>query len=493
MKYASEDELRQLITDKRARLEELHTGAEGRSLEEAEQTEWDEGMAFLKEAERELKRFEEVRTLAAKGYVEGTDPNALDDTRSFDSQKTRDRNPWDLNEVTRSLFQETPERGGRDLFARATDAVERVRGLNDKSRERITNILEAYDSQDDGEEGRGARRLAASVIATSSPEYQRAWKKAWTTGMRHGTPDGDAMRILQRAASLTDASGGYTVPLPIDPTLILNDDGSFSVFRQVSTVRTIVTDQLRTVNSTAVSASFDAEAAEVSDDTPTWDVTDITVRMARAFIPHSIEIGMDYPGFQQDVAMLFADAKANLETTVFTTGASGSNQPIGIVTALTGGSYVITENTDDVFALTDVYDVDEELPHRFAQNASWMANKKIYQAIREAGGANLDDFWVNLRDGRPNQLLGHSAYENSAMDGVIDTSGAVSNFVLILGDWRNYWIVDRVGFNVELIPHLFHTSNNRPSGQRGIFGYWRVGADSVNDRAFRMLNIRSAA
>jgi predicted phage gp36 major capsid-like protein len=41
--------------------------------------------------------------------------------------------------------------------------------------------------------------------------------------------------------------------------------------------------------------------------------------------------------------------------------------------------------------------------------------------------------------------------------------------------------------SVELVPHLLHTSNNRPSGQRGWFAWARIGADSINDLAFRLL------
>lgn len=435
------------------------------------------------------ERRERVAKLAnVKGSTESTDP--LGDTGSIREDGST-RKVYDLDAVTRAL-SDVPSRGGQELRSRALDAIEKAPAISNASRAKITGLLESLDMEDDEAEGRGARKVAAHIIATSSPEYMRAWAKAFKTGMRFGQPDVQALGVLQRAMSLTDASGGYAVPLPIDPTLILNDDGSVNPFRSLATVKTVVTDQLRTVNSTAVSASWDAEAAEVSDDATTFANTDISVHMARAFVPHSIEIGQDYPGFTSDVAMLLADAKANLEATAFATG-TGSGQPFGIVTALAGGSYEITENTDDTFALSDVYDVDEELPSRFAQNASWVANKKIYQAIREAGGANLDDFWTNLRDGRPAQLLGHPTYESSAMDGTIDTSGAVNNRVLVLGDFKHYWIVDRVGFSVELIPHLFHTSNNRPSGQRGVFAFWRTGADSVNDRAFRLLNIRSAA
>ena len=37
------------------------------------------------------------------------------------------------------------------------------------------------------------------------------------------------------------------------------------------------------------------------------------------------------------------------------------------------------------------------------------------------------------------------------------------------------------------MPHLFATGNNRPSGQRGFFYHWRVGAEVVNSTSFVLL------
>src|SRR3546814_1841365 len=42
---------------------------------------------------------------------------------------------------------------------------------------------------------------------------------------------------------------------------------------------------------------------------------------------------------------------------------------------------------------------------------------------------------------------------------------------------------------VEFIPHIFDATTNFPKGQRGWYAYYRVGADSVNDGAFRMLDV----
>jgi HK97 family phage major capsid protein len=64
--------------------------------------------------------------------------------------------------------------------------------------------------------------------------------------------------------------------------------------------------------------------------------------------------------------------------------------------------------------------------------------------------------------------------------------------VAVYGNIRDaYSIIDRVGFRVELIPHLFSPSNNRPTGQRGLYAYWRVGAGVVNPNAARVLVLGS--
>lgn len=487
------------VEELRARLEAIeterrtiHESAGDGTLDETQQVRWDELDTEETEARDALRVAEEGEQRAARvresraryGARIGTD-DPLGEPEGIE-QNFRG-NPWDLDAVTRSLHRDGPERGGQELRARALAAVEQIRGVSDSSKEHITKLLERFDFEEDDTEGVGARKVAAHIIATSSKEYMRAWSKAFKTGMRSGYPDMDALRVLQRAASLTDSAGGYAVPLPVDPTLILNDDGSVSPLRRISTVRTVVTDQYRLVNATAVTASYDTEASEVSDDTPTFDKEDISVHMARTFVPYSIEIGMDYPGgFTTDVAFLMQDAKMNLENNKFVLG-TGTNEPEGVVTGLAGSASEIASATTDTFALADVYKLDEELPERFYDNAQWMAHKKIYSSIRQAGGANLDDFWTNLGQGRPKQLLGHDVNNASAMDGTINATQ--DNRVLTLGDFRWFYIVDRIGFSMELIPHLFHTGNNRPSGQRGVFAFWRNGSAVVLIRAFRQLNV----
>ena len=62
--------------------------------------------------------------------------------------------------------------------------------------------------------------------------------------------------------------------------------------------------------------------------------------------------------------------------------------------------------------------------------------------------------------------------------------------VLLYGDLeQTYRIVDRVGLSIEIIPHLFG-ANARPTGERGLFAYWRTSGAVLVDNAARLLSIK---
>jgi HK97 family phage major capsid protein len=354
-----------------------------------------------------------------------------------------------------------------------------MQGCSENVREAAQGILDRADNPS---------VLARQILLTSSPEYLRGWSKL-AMGKGHAMSPEES-----RAMSLTDANGGFLVPFQLDPTVIITSDGSVNDIRKAARTVVATGDTWNGVSSGQVSWSWDGEAAEVSDDAPTLAQPSIRVHKAQGFVPISIEAFEDAANVTQEVGKLFAFGKDALEAAAFTTGlGDGSNQPTGIITALAGSGSEINAAADDTFALADVYSLQGALPGRYRANASWLANNLIYNRIRQFDTSGGGGFWANLNDGRPPQLLGRDALEAEAMDGTVTTAGAVSNFILVFGDFQNYVIADRVGTRVEFIPHLFHTGNNRPSGQRGWYAYYRVGADSVNDAAFRLLDVPSAA
>lgn len=377
-----------------------------------------------------------------------------------------------------------------ELRSRALTAVEKTSDWEfennrsakaSKSKERIAWLLEHKDDRNS--------TIANLVLATNSPAYKSAWTKAVTDRKEFLTSK--EKEVLARAMSLTDGSGGFAVPMPIDPTLIQLGDGAASGVRGVARVEPITVDVWRGLASTELTASWDAEAAEVSDDTTTFTQPTVTVHKAAAFVPASIEVAADYPDLVGDLGELFTDAKDRLEATAFALG-TGSGQPFGIVTALDGTASEITSTTTDTFAIGDVYRTFEALGPRYRQagvgSQAWTSNIAILNLIRQFGTANnYHGFTVDLTAGGVPAILGRPWFELSAMDGTI--TALSDNNILVVGDWRNYLIADRVGFSVEYIPHLFATANNLPSGQRGWYAYWRVGADSINDGAFTLLNV----
>ncbi len=422
------------------------------------------------------------------GAATGSDRGELDrdilDPDSIDER--RFKNPWDLSEMR--TFNRTPAEVGGELRARALSAVEKMPGMNQARREGATKILEQWDNE------RGD--IARLCLESSTPAYLRAFAKAARGEQHTFTPDEQSavgrVNSVARAMSLTDAAGGFLVPFQLDPTVIITSDGSRNDIRRAARQVVATGDVWNGVSAGATSWSWDAEAAEVSDDTSTFVQPTIPIHKGAGFIPISIEAAMDEANVATEVGRLLAFGKETLESQAFATG-SGVGQPTGIVTALAGSASEINAAADDTFAIADVYTLQGALPARYRADASWLANNSIYNLVRRfdtAGGAGL---WTYLGNDRPVELLGRPALEAEGMDGTVTTAGAVSNFILVFGDFSNYVIADRVGMTVEFIPHLFHTGNNRPSGQRGWYAYFRVGSDSVNDGAFRLLDVPSAA
>lgn len=477
-----------------ARLGEIETEirelADLEELDEDQETRWvDINREFdelNEKREKHLERqaaIERVRVAASdpRNVIHGVAQSGeLPDLPMADPKQAESRT-FDLNTID----------GERNVRSRALNAVEEARGFTDRDREVVTGWLE-------GGFGDGTSRvgdaLARHIVVTSSPTYTKAFMSALRTGLQFGQANPNDVQTLaglqaytfERAMSLTDASGGFAIPQQLDPVLILTSDGTANSIRQVSRVVQATGDVWSGLSTTHASWSNDAEAAEVSDDATTFAQPTVTIHKQQVFIPFSIEIQGDYPGFEADLRLVIARGKDDLDATNFTTG-TGSGQPFGIVTAIDGTANDIGSATTDVFALEDVYALDETIAAKYRRRATWHAHRAIFNDIRQfdtSGGAAL---WERLAGDVPPRLLGKPAYENEAMDGVIDA--LAENNVLVFGDFSNYVIADRVGMTLELVPHLFATGANRPSGQRGLYGWARGGADSVNDAAFALLNV----
>ncbi len=410
---------------------------------------------------------------------DGYDRDAILEPDSVEDLRFRD--PWDLSNVR--TFGRSREAVNQELTARALSAIEKMPSANDKVREAATTIVERFDDKD--------ATLARLCLVASSPAYIRAFAKA-ATNRTHELDDTEK-RALEavRAMSLTDSAGGYLVPFQLDPTVIITANGSLNEIRRIARQVVATGDVWNGVSAGAVAWSWDAEASQVSDDAPTFAQPSIPIYKAAGFVPVSIEALQDMANGAAEVARLLAEGREILEAAAFAIG-SGTGQPTGIVTALTGTSSVVASAGADTLAVGDLYSVQGALPARYRARASWLATNAFYNRARQFDTAGGSSLWAQLGDDRPAQLLGKPIYESEDMDGVI--TAAAENYMAVFGDFSNYVIADRIGMTVEFIPHLFQqtvagSGFGRPTGQRGWYAFYRTGADSVNDGAFRMLNV----
>jgi HK97 family phage major capsid protein len=359
------------------------------------------------------------------------------------------------------------------LESRAVRAVERHRNtLSAEAGDRLEAVIR--DTHNDPN-AVGARYISA----VANPAYDRALGRV-LADPQHGHLSMDADEVAawretngaMRAMSLTGAAGGFAVPFDLDPTLILTGGGAIHPLRQAATVKTIATDTWQGVSTAGITAAYAAEATATTDNAPTLVQPTVSTEKAQAFVPFSIEIGMDWPSMRQELGAALEDAKATLEATKFTLG-TGTNEPFGIIT---GSTNTVNATAAGVFDSEDLYRLMQTLPPRYQARASFMGNLAILNKISQfesAAGARL---FPETADGR---LLRRPLYENSAMTAVT-TVGAL---FLLYGDLSRFVIVDRIGMQIELIPHLFDTTNNRPTGQRGLYMYFRNGSKLIDASA----------
>jgi HK97 family phage major capsid protein len=333
--------------------------------------------------------------------------------------------------------------------------------------------------------------IARRILVTENEDYRTAWMKLVSDPHPILTQEEQravlAYNEYRAMSEGTTTAGGFGIPVFIDPSIILTAQGSGNPFLSLAKQVDVNTNIWKGVSSAGVSWAFQSEGVATTDNSPTLAQPTVQVYMARGFIPYSIEVGQDYPGFADEMQTLLGAGYDELLVDKFTRG-SGVGEPNGIVTQLSANTNVrVRVQTSGSFGQADPYNVWKAVPQRFRRNANWMMSVGINNAIRQLGTANVFHAYTdNLPAEWADTLFGKGVYETPYMNDVT-TSTAATTELAVVGDWSNYVIARRGGMSVELVPTLFDVTNNRPTGQRGWFAYARIGGNSVNDLGFRLL------
>lgn len=397
-------------------------------------------------------------------------------TQAFDSMNVRGLSPQELRSKALSVL----------------DSEYHAAHLSDLAKTRASQLIRSSSKDTNG------AMIAARTLLTENEHYHQAFMKL--VSQPAPVLSAEQARALQafeefRAMSIgTDAAGGFGVPVLIDPTIILTAQGHPNDILGLARVETITTDTWKGVSSAGVTWKFRAEATATTDGSPTLAQPTVPTHKADGYIPYSIEVGMDYPAFAMEMERLLNSGYAELLVEKLTTG-SGSDEPTGIETALDANTNVeVATTTAGTISAGDINGLWAALPIRYrnpAVRTAWMAHTGVNGVIQQLGQEGGAAFTVNFTEEGVTVLKGRRTYENDYLDDL--PSGTAAANLLVVGDWSNFVVAQRAGMSIELVPHVFDVTNNRPTGERAWYAWARVGSDSVNDIGFRMLQNRTTA
>lgn len=404
----------------------------------------------------------------------------------FNTHVDRRGDIYDLSTIRSSVAN--PEGAKGEMVERALTAVDRdahfphERADQDQNKAHLERLLRGGGGPD-----LSRAVLAERILRTGSVLYRRAFSKA-VQGRMLTSEEQRAISQAQEferalAVGTGAASAGLAVPYTLDPTVMLISNGAMNPIRQISRTVQITGLEWRGLTSAGITANRRAEAAEATDNAPTLAQPTRAVSRVDVWIPYSFEAGEDWGALEAEMAREIADAKDVEEATSFTTGNGTLPNPSGLLTGVT--NTVNAAAGADAYTLANLYALQGALPPRYLPQAVWMSSLAILNRTRQLDTSAAPGNQIvtpPVVPGGPVQVLGISSYLNSAMP----TDATTGNKFLVYGDFSRYVIVDRIGMSLTNVPVVFGT-NHIPTGQSGIFAFWRNNALVVDANAFRAL------
>lgn len=378
---------------------------------------------------------------------------------------------FDLSTVRVSL--DDPQLAARQLRDRAMRAIERAafphgRAKPEQIRGHVADLIA------DDESGVLAKRM----LVTGSPKFRELFARA-VRGLNLSVAEQAELRGIQL---WEPSGGGLLVPYTLDPTIIPTSSGVINPIRAISRLATTTTNEWRGVASAGISAGYSGEAAEASDNAPTFAQPKMEMHKADAWVPAAYSMEQDFAALEPAIAGLLQRSKDELEADKLRNG-SGEGEPEGF---LTGATELVETATKEALAKGDLETLEDALPEGFQDGATWLGARKTFKRVRAFNREGATPIWVKLPGGTP-EVNGNPARELSTMD----SSLAGGKKILVFADFAYFQIVDRIGMSIRLIPEL-EGESGRPTGEMGVYAMWRNSSAVLTKAAFRVLKVKAS-
>lgn len=159
---------------------------------------------------------------------------------------------------------------------------------------------------------------------------------------------------------------------------------------------------------------------------------------------------------------------------------TGSGQPLGLFTASSDGIStsrdVSSGNTTTEIQFDGLKEAKYTLKGQYWSRAQWMFHRDAVKQISKIKDSNGQYIWSeSVRVGEPDRLLGLPV----RMSEYVPNTFTTGQYVGLLGDIMNYWIVDALTMTFQVLQELYAETN-----QVGLIGRMESDGQPVLEEAF---------
>lgn len=359
--------------------------------------------------------------------------------------------------------------------------------------------LATYDADDNGAELKASYKPASWVKglpAVAQPmwvqekmgirekeqaEFQRDTFAKWMMSpsqeifFKNATPD--EIKAMQED---TDAEGGYFVPEEFIPTVIHDTGLPSGALRSASTVVRVASKDgyIPTLESATWGAI--AEEAAFSDQTPTVGQVPFSIEKSGGLIKVTRELlddsAVNLPSL---LSQIFQEAAGRFEDVGILNGNNTTNYA-GILQG-SSNDYVMASAT--AVTAADLFGIFYTLQSQHRGNATWVMNSLISKEINNINATSAGVHSVNDLNTPPAEfLLGKRVVNSDVSGNGLADSITANDEIAVFGDFRNYYIFDRIGFTIRRNDSLYMEND-----QIGFFGTRRGDGQVGLAAAFKIL------
>jgi len=277
---------------------------------------------------------------------------------------------------------------------------------------------------------------------------------------------------------------GFFVPEEFINSVIHDTGLPWGALRTAATVIRVASKDgyLPTLASATWGAIAEEAAYTTQESTPVVGQVNFSIEKSGGLVKTSRELlddsAVNLPAL---LGQIFAEASGRFEDVGILNGNDTTNYQ-GILPAGTGVSDYVMGATTSITA-ADIFGIFYTLEAQHRANATWVMQSLISKEINNINATSAGVHSVNDLNTPPASfLLGRPVINNDISGNGLNSSLQANNEIAVFGDFRNYYIFDRIGFSIRRNDSLYMETD-----QIGFFGTRRGDGQVGLTDAFKIL------